>query len=178
MNHKRNELLLAAARILIVLFKIFLIIGLVGLCLGVTVLLTVASDEVTRRVVAADAPAYSYWLVISAFALIGVAIALAIRFFERLYDIVVSVDAGDPFTPVNAERLRAMGWLSLAGQLVFLPVAAIGEFLTPYLARLGETYQADFGIDPGGVLLVLLLFILASVFERGSELRDDLEGTV
>lgn len=34
------------------------------------------------------------------------------------------------------------------------------------------------GIDASGILLVILLFILARVFRKGTEMREDLEGTV
>jgi hypothetical protein len=36
----------------------------------------------------------------------------------------------------------------------------------------------DAGIDFGGVLTALLLFILARVFREGAAMRKDLEGTV
>ena len=38
--------------------------------------------------------------------------------------------------------------------------------------------RADFGFSGGGLLLMLVLFILARVFRRGAEMREELEGTV
>ena len=38
-----------------------------------------------------------------------------------------------------------------------------------------------FGFDDGilnGILSILLVFILAGIFERGAEMREELEGTV
>ena len=71
-----------------------------------------------------------------------------------------------------------MGWLAVAGQAVFIPIGAIVTWLTPYLERLGDDVDLDIGLDPGALLLILVLFILARVFERGADLRRDAEGTV
>ena len=38
--------------------------------------------------------------------------------------------------------------------------------------------DTDFGFDGGGILLILILFILARVFRHGAAMREDLEGTV
>jgi hypothetical protein len=34
------------------------------------------------------------------------------------------------------------------------------------------------GVDFGGIILVLTLFVLARVFKHGAAMREDLEGTV
>ena len=124
---------LTAARMLIVLILAVLGVTLIAVTLGVGALLTVGRAEVWTRIAAADAPDAAFWVVIAAFALIGVAIALAFRFFQLLHRIAVSVDRGDAFEAANARRLRAMGWLAAAGQLVMLPLAAMGSWLAPYL---------------------------------------------
>lgn len=126
----------------------------------------------------ADAPPIAFWIVIGAFAVVAVAIGFAVKFFETLHAIVLSVDRGDPFEPANARRLRRMGWLAVIGQVLMLPLAAMGRWLAPYLDRLGERYAIDFGLDPAALLLILVLFILARVFERGAAMQGDLEGTV
>ena len=38
--------------------------------------------------------------------------------------------------------------------------------------------DVDVGLDGGGILLILVLFILARVFRQGSAMREELEGTV
>ena len=170
--------LLTAARVLVILIIAILAILLVALGVGIAVLLTLGRGEVYQRIAAAQAPDAAFWVVIGGFMLVGAAIALAIRFFGELHKIVMSVDKGDPFDPVNARRLRRMGWLGAAGQIVLIPIGAVVAWIAPYLEKLGETVDVDLGIDPAAILLILILFILARVFERGAAMQRDLEGTV
>ncbi|MCB2079608.1 MAG: DUF2975 domain-containing protein [Novosphingobium sp.] len=110
--------------------------------------------------------------------LAGVALALflAWRFFLHLLRIVRSVGEGDPFVPANADRLTAMAWLMLAINVIGLPLAALGAWIAATVGE--EPGTADVGVDFGGLLLILTLFILARVFRHGTQLREDLEGTV
>jgi lysylphosphatidylglycerol synthetase-like protein (DUF2156 family) len=71
---------------------------------------------------------------------------------RKLIAIVDSVAEGDPFVRANALRLKAIGWLMLAVQIIDISLT--------------------------GILAVLLVFILAGIFERGAEMREELEGTV
>lgn len=178
MTRSTGDPLLTAARVLVILFNIALIFSLVAIGIGIGVLLTVGRGEIYDRIAAADAPDIAYWVVVGAFVLIALAIALAVRFFAALHEIIVSVDRGEPFDRANAHRLRRMGWLAIAGQLIFIPVGAMGRWLAPYLERLDEEFTLDIGLDPGALLLIAVLFILARVFERGAAMEGDLEGTV
>jgi hypothetical protein len=96
------------------------------------------------------------------------------RFLVLLRRIVDSVATGDPFAPENAERLQQMGWLTIAGQVVTIPAALIGS----WVATVIEEGNFDFDLSLGTLLLILVLFILARVFKRGAEMREELEGTV
>jgi hypothetical protein len=107
---------------------------------------------------------------------VGVLLYLFWRFFRSMLAIVRSVGEGDPFIPVNADRLTAMGWTMLAINVLALPVAG----LALYIAKLAgeDPGSIDAGVDFGGIILVLTLFILARVFRHGAAMRADLEGTV
>jgi hypothetical protein len=74
--------------------------------------------------------------------------------------------------------IRQMGWLWIAGQLMLIPIGGILAWLAPYLEKLGERVDLDLGLHPAALLLILILFILARVFERGAAMQTDLEGTV
>ncbi len=105
--------------------------------------------------------------------LIGIAVApLAHLLFTRLNAIVRSVETGSPFTAANAVRLKAIAWAVLAIQILDLGFG----LASVQTARAGEFI----GWSPGltGWLAVLLLFVLARVFERGSAMEDELAGTV
>ena len=113
--------------------------------------------------------------------LIGLAIvATLFVFFGRLRAIINTVGEGDPFVPVNAERLSLMAWLMLGVQLLVLAAIPLALDLVELADDLGESshIEVSSGIDLSGILLVIILFILARVFRHGAAMREDLEGTV
>ena len=113
--------------------------------------------------------------------LIGLAIvATLFVFFGRLRAIINTVGEGDPFVPVNAERLSLMAWLMLGVQLLVLAAIPLALDLVELAYDLGESshIEVSSGIDLSGILLVIILFILARVFRHGAAMREDLEGTV
>ena len=100
--------------------------------------------------------------------------AISFMFLRHLRRIVDSVRQGDPFIPQNAARLRSMAWLSIVMQVVAICAGA----LTMWLEQATKDFEANFDVSIGGLLLPLVLFILARVFRRGAEMREELEGTV
>jgi len=111
-------------------------------------------------------------------ALAAVMLAILFRIFQLLKQIVDTVGEGDPFVPDNARRLTHMAWLTLAVQLVGLPIGGVALWLASVLKDKAEVHVATGGLDGNGLLLVLILFILARVFRKGAEMRAELEGTV
>jgi len=107
-------------------------------------------------------------------------LALAVYFLVLLRRIVRSVGDGDPFVPDNAARLSRMGWAVLAGELLSIPVGRSVVWIATIVADDKKDVHVgdDFGLSVTGVLLILVLFILARVFKRGAEMREELEGTV
>ncbi|HEX8449812.1 MAG TPA: DUF2975 domain-containing protein [Allosphingosinicella sp.] len=93
---------------------------------------------------------------------------------SRLLEMIGTVRAGDPFLPENAARLRTIAWCLLVVQLFDLACGVFIGILTRAGADLGG------GWDPslGGWVAVLLLFVLARVFEEGARIRADLEAVV
>lgn len=155
-------------------FLIGLLFATTFVTIGVGAILTVQRDQAYERIAAVGAPASSYGLVVFAFILIVVLFLLMARFLLDLRRIIATVRHGDPFFAENARRLKGMGWLAVAAQLVWLVLVAIARWTAQYV----EGRSAP---DPnlvGGLLLILVLFILARVFRLGAEMRTDLEGTV
>lgn len=103
-------------------------------------------------------------------------VALAFQSLLHLRRIIDSVALGDPFAPVNAERLTRMGWLTAATQVVSVPIGVLAHSVGVSLRNI--VGHPEFGAGLGGVLMALLLFILARVFRQGAAMREDLEGTV
>ena len=102
--------------------------------------------------------------------------AISFHFFQLLGRIIDTVEAGDPLTIENAERLNRMGWIALIFQAATLPISGLDAYLRDMLPT--DELSVDFQFSLTGVLLALVLFILARVFKHGAQMREDLEGTV
>ena len=105
--------------------------------------------------------------------IIAVLLLLILHRVRRLVDSAVS---SDPFVPVNALLLRQIGWLVLA-----INSAQIVCDLAKLLAFTGSGVQPGFNpanIPWLGFFASLLVFVLARVFQHGSRMRADLDGTV
>jgi hypothetical protein len=93
---------------------------------------------------------------------------------KRLFAIVETVRAGDPFVAANAQRLQAIAWVLLSLQLLSGVIGAIAKVISSP----AHPIDVDAGFSINGWLAVLLTFLLARVFAEGTVMRDDLEGTV
>lgn len=103
-----------------------------------------------------------------------VAVPLHYAILKRLLAMVLTVRAGDPFVAANAYRLQAIAWALLAIQLLSLVIGAIAEAVsTP-----AHPLHLDAGFSTSGWLAVILTFLLARVFAEGTQMREELEGTV
>ena len=92
----------------------------------------------------------------------------------RLLAIVETVRQGDPFVADNAARLQTTAWALLGLELLHLAVGAIAAAAS----AASQPLDLNWSFSISGWLAVLLLFVLARVFDHGTRLRDDLEGTV
>ncbi|VWX53404.1 DUF2975 domain-containing protein [Novosphingobium sp. 9U] len=121
------------------------------------------------------------WIITGLLACAVVLLLLVFRIFQLLKRIVDTVALGDPFVPINADRLTQMAWLSLGVQIASFVIGSIAQWLdhvagdAPHIR--GEI-QVDGGLSGNGLLLMLILFILARVFRQGAAMRAELEGTV
>jgi hypothetical protein len=116
------------------------------------------------------------WMIV----LLGLGIAMAILgffFFRLLRRIVDSVGDGDPFVPINADRLQSMGWLSLGLQALVMMATPLMIWFDA-LPEKPNVHHGDSGFSIGALVTALLLFVLARVFRVGAEMREELEGTV
>ncbi len=111
---------------------------------------------------------------LSVFALGILVLGLIWTIMRKLLAVIASVEDGNPFVRANALRLKTIGWLMVGLQIVGVPLAiSAGKAADMF----GES---DTGLDISlnGILAILLVFILAGIFERGAEMREELEGTV
>ena len=92
----------------------------------------------------------------------------------RLLAIVGSVSVANPFLAENAARLQMIAWALLAMELLHLAAGAVAFVVSSEAAPL----DIDWSFSVTGWLAVLLLFVLARVFDHGARMREDLEGTI
>lgn len=101
-------------------------------------------------------------------------VPLTHRVLTRLQAIVATVSEGDPFVAGNATRLQQIAWAVFGIELLHLCVGIVLHIVSSPSARL----DIDWSFSLAPWLAVLLLFVLAQVFDHGTRLREELEGTV
>jgi hypothetical protein len=172
MPHVRNDGLLVTVKVLLQILSALTAIGAVAFLAGVGAVLTGSASEITKALAGAPPEAVSWLAGICALA--SVMLMLSLFFLFQLIRIVNSVGEGDPFRPDNATYLTRMAWLALAVQLVSAAIAPLTFLLSQHI----DDVNVEGGLSLNGVALVLVLFILARVFRKGTEMREELEGTV
>jgi hypothetical protein len=117
----------------------------------------------------------SFVLGLRAVMVLGIVAVIVTQFvLAKLHAIVETVRAGDPFIVENATRLEQIAWAVLAGEVLHGVIVVVASAMTT------ETTPIDirWKMSITRWLVVLLLFVLARVFETGARMRADLEGTV
>lgn len=100
-------------------------------------------------------------------------IALAHIIFTRLIAIIDTVPRGGAFTAANARRLRTIAWALLGTQIIDL---IFGVYSASTSMRTGEYIGWSLGLT--GWIAVLLLFVLARIFDAGAAMQDELAEVV
>lgn len=179
----RDPLLATAKGILWFLMGVMLVAAVA--CLVAIPAMHIFQDEMTIELAKEGKPfpKGEFLWACSGILLLATAIVLIVfRLFQLLKRIVDTVGLGDPFVPDNAGRLTQMAWLTLAMQLITVPIGALVIWVGNELDKSGAGHtdvdDLGFGISGNGLLLMLILFILARVFRQGAAMRAELEGTV
>jgi Protein of unknown function (DUF2975) len=172
----RRDWLLTSARWLVTF--IVALVCLVGLALlGAAVSLPLFHDRIAAAVLTETGKPFGYEVTTAIEALLALILVmgfLAFRWLMRLRRIIDSVEQGNAFAQVNAERLSAMGWLTVGIELLSIPAGAAAHYVTNHF----DKSRVEIGLSLGGILMALVLFILARVFREGAAMREELEGTV
>ena len=170
MSNPYPDALALSSRILRVLIKLNLLVGA-----GIMALLIVS---LIAKATVGVSPALSgpmLFIGILLIMVIGICGVLVVHFvLKRLLTIVETVSTGDPFVAANAARLQAIAWALLALELMHYAVGAIAASVSSAAVPL----NIGWGFSLTRWLTVLLLFVLARVFQQGARMREELEGTV
>ena len=177
MTSIKRDPLLAIAKVATIMVRIGLAIGMVGLGIAAAVNVVNPSllSENLKIEVQPDLNEVTGAILVAIF--LGlIALGLMYDFVARLAHIIDTVGQGDPFTGENAGRLKRMGYLALAVQALGIMATALSEWIEPQLKD--GTFDLQSDVSFSGLGLAIVLFILARVFAKGAEMREELEGTV
>lgn len=176
-NPKRKDPLLATARVAIVILKVLFAFAAAATAVAIPVILFNRSKVEEHLLPAAASNAVPVMIAIVTMLLFATAaFVLVFHFNQLLGRIIATVGEGDPFIPVNAERLSRMGWVTLIIQGIGIPMGVLVGFLARQFPEGAVKFESVFSIN--GLVLAIVLFILARVFRQGTEMRAELEGTV
>ena len=121
-----------------------------------------------------DYPIRSTWRPIAQMLLGLGALSLLLDIFVHLLRMIRTVSRGEALAEDNAGRLESIAMRMLGLQIV----GFIGWALDAPVRGDVNGFGLALDLSPGGIAIVLLLFILARVFRQGASMRHDLEGTV
>jgi Protein of unknown function (DUF2975) len=124
---------------------------------------TMTADEIGRIALTAQASAIAALVLIQ----------LILRALRR---VVESASVGDPFIEANAAELVRVAWLLLGVEVIETLLKPMVFLLAPEAVR--AKMHGTFHISMIGLFTVLLIFVLAQIFRRGSEMRAELAGTI
>lgn len=92
----------------------------------------------------------------------------------RLLTIVETVRHGDPFITKNAQRLQTIAWAVVGLEMLHFAIGIVAAVISTDDAP----FDINWSFSMTRWIAVLLLFVLARVFEHGARMREDLEGTI
>ncbi len=174
MSNPYPDTLALSSRVLRVLTKLNLLMG--ALIMALLTASLIAEAPVMRAL--GVPPALSNSMLFMGMRLImviGICAVPVVHFvLTRLLMIVETVSTGNPFVAANAARLQAIAWALLALELTHFAVGAVAASVSSAAMPLNISW----GFSLTRWLAVLLLFVLARVFEQGARMREELEGTV
>jgi hypothetical protein len=124
---------------------------------------TMTADEIGRMALAAFVGAIA-------------ALALVQLILRALRRVIGSASVGDPFIEANAAELVHVAWLLLGVEVISTLIKPVVYLLAPEAVR--ERVHGIVHISVTGLFAVLLIFVLAQIFRRGSDMRAELAGTI
>lgn len=167
----------AALPVARIVLKLLVVLNWIYAAIVLAILVGLVSNAVWTMTALGFAPAGQTAALVAGMRLIALvglaAVPLNLIVLRRLLDMIDTVRAGDPFVARNAERLQVIAWAMLGQQLLQLLVSLIAGASSAKAHGL----HVD-TLSTGGWLAVILLFVLARVFAEGTNMRDDLAGTV
>jgi hypothetical protein len=174
MSNPCPDTLRLSSRVLRVLIKLNLLMGALILALLIAALI---AEAPVMRALGVELSQFNSRVLFGMYMImvIGICAVPVVHFvLTRLLLIVETVGTGNPFVAANAARLQGIAWALLALELMHFAVGAVAAGVS----SAGVQLNISWGFSLTRWLAVLLLFVLARVFEQGARMREELEGTV
>jgi Protein of unknown function (DUF2975) len=182
-NTTKKDPLLMTAKVLTIIVRIALVIGMIGLGIGIAGAVIASLGWLPEGIAEQIAiesdgvmTAADMWVVLLPMVGAMIVVGLSYEFVSRLAKMIDTVGEGDPFTMVNAGRLTRMAWLALGIEIVSFITSLLGDWVERRFEPAEVEFNSEFSFT--GIALALVLFILARVFREGARMRAELEGTV
>src|SRR6266436_4533224 len=110
-------------------------------------------------------------MALAAFAGAIAALALVQFILRALRRVVASAGVGDPFIEANAVELVRVAWLLLGVNVIDALIKPMVYLLAPAAVRAKVHDTVHLSVT--GLFAVLLIFVLAQIFRRGSDMRAE-----
>jgi len=173
MLHRSSDTLAISTKVLRILTTLNLLMG--ALIMALLIASLVAPTAVFRALGVPSDLSSTMFLGMRLIMVIGICAVPVIHFvLTRLLMIAETVSTGNTFVPANAARLQAIAWALLTLQVMHFAVGAVAAGIS----SAGVPLHISWGFSWTRCLAVLLLFVLARVFEQGARMREELEWTV
>jgi len=108
--------------------------------------------------------------------LIVIGLGITLMIFKRLRGILATLKQGTPFVHLNVARIRSIGLLIIALEILIAATTAWWAFqVTRQLHVTGLRFHTGFDLSSRTIFTGLILIVLAEVFRIGAEMKGDLE---
>jgi hypothetical protein len=174
MTHSYPDPLALSRRVLRALTTLNL---LMGACILVLLIASLIAEAPVMGALGVRPPQNNATLILGMrlIMVIGLGAVPVVHFvLTRLLTIVETVRVGNPFVRANAARLQGIAWATLGLELLHFVVGIVAAGVSTAATPLNISW----GFSLTRWLAVLMLFVLARVFEQGARMREELEGTV
>jgi hypothetical protein len=166
--------LLGASRMLIAILRVLNLVA--GALLIAMFLASFIFEPVFREFFSKQPPSIDPRLLIPAlrvWMLLALPMIAAVHIlYSRLLAMIGTVRAGDPFVPENAVRMKTIAWCLLTVELLRLSFGVMAAIMN----AAGSNIEWSFSVT--GWVAVVLVFVLARIFEEGARIRADLEAMI
>ncbi|RPI22863.1 MAG: DUF2975 domain-containing protein [Acidobacteria bacterium] len=109
-------------------------------------------------------------------AFLAVLLAITLLILRRLRAILSTLKQGTPFVPANVSRIRTIGILTIAVEIVSAAMTMWWAYqVTGPMRTTGLHFRTTFDLGGWGIFAGAILIVLSEVFRIGAEMKGDLE---